>query len=88
MGYQIQRLKVEEEILLRKEKAYILEEATLKNPQRIDEIARTELGMMPIQPNQLITSQVPDMRRDGPTIIAMAAATVATVETRKPAARN
>ena len=88
MGYQIQRLKVEEEILLRKEKAYILEEATLKNPQRIDEIARTELGMMPIQPNQLITSQVPDMRRDGPTIIAMAAATVATVETRKPAASN
>lgn len=88
MGYQIQRLKVEEETLLRREKAYILEEATLKSPQRIDEIARTDLGMMPIQPNQLITSQVPSTKQDGPTIIAMAAAAAPSVETRKPAASN
>jgi cell division protein FtsL len=84
MGYQVQRLRVEEETLLLKEKAYILEEATLKSPQRIDEIARTDLGMMPIQPNQLITSQVRDLQQDGATIIAMAAATSASVEPRKP----
>jgi cell division protein FtsL len=62
-GYEIQRLFAEEESLLRTQRALILEEETLRNPERIDTIARSDLGMVPLRPNQLITPQSRNTRR-------------------------
>ncbi len=59
-GYEIQKLFAQEESLLRTQKALILEEETLRNPQRIDIIARGELGMAPLRPNQLIPLRLRD----------------------------
>jgi cell division protein FtsL len=53
-GYEIQTLAAQEESLLRTQIALILEEETLRNPQRIDIIARSELGMKTLHPNQVI----------------------------------
>lgn len=61
MGYEIQRLQALEESLLRSHKALILEEETLKNPQRIDELAREVLGMSPLRPQQILPQPVPDI---------------------------
>jgi cell division protein FtsL len=59
-GYEIQKLFAQEESLLRTQKALILEEETLRNPKRIDIIARNELGMSPLRPNQVIPLRVRD----------------------------
>lgn len=59
-GYEIQKLFAQEESLLRNQKALILEEETLRNPQRIDIIARNELGMSPLRPNQVIPMRLRD----------------------------
>jgi len=59
-GYELQNLSAQEESLLRAHKALILEEETLRNPQRIDLIARGELRMAPLRPNQLIQSRLWD----------------------------
>jgi cell division protein FtsL len=59
-GYEIQGLVAQEESLLRTRKALILEEETLRNPQRIDIIARIELGMAPLRPNQVIPLRLRD----------------------------
>jgi len=53
-GYESQKLFTAEESLLHIQNKLILEEETLTNPQRIDIIARQELGMIPLRPNQLI----------------------------------
>jgi cell division protein FtsL len=54
-GYQIQELATEEQALMRTQVNLILEEQTLKDPERIDAIARKELGMAPIRVSQLIS---------------------------------
>lgn len=71
-GYQIQGLFAEEESLMRTRRALILEEETLRNPERIDAIARSELGMVLLRPNQLISPQSGDIRRALSNEIAMA----------------
>ena len=53
-GYESQKLAALEDSLKRKQKQLILEEATLRNPERIDTLARTELNMAPLHPNQII----------------------------------
>jgi cell division protein FtsL len=53
-GYESQKLFMEEGLLLRTQKRLILEEETLRNPERIDIIARNDLGMAPLHPNQLM----------------------------------
>jgi cell division protein FtsL len=53
-GYESQVLFAEEESLLRIQKRLILEEETLKSPERIDIIARNDLGMAPLRPAQLL----------------------------------
>ena len=53
-GYESQNLFAEEESLLRIQKSLILEEETLRSPERIDIIARNDLGMTPLRPAQLI----------------------------------
>jgi cell division protein FtsL len=53
-GYESQNFFAEEESLLRIQKRLVLEEETLKNPERIDIIARNDLGMTPLRPAQLV----------------------------------
>jgi len=71
-GYEIQDLFEQEKSLLRTQKTLILEEETLRNPQRIDIIARSELGMIPLRPNQIIPPQMQDVARSIPNEMAMA----------------
>jgi cell division protein FtsL len=71
-GYEIQSLVQVEDSLLRTQKRLILEEETLGNPQRIDDIARNELGMNPLHPNQLILPPTQEVRHDSSGTIAMA----------------
>jgi cell division protein FtsL len=59
-GYESQNLFAIEESLQRAQKRLTLEEETLRNPERIDSIARNDLGMAPLRPNQLILLQLGD----------------------------
>jgi cell division protein FtsL len=70
-GYESQNLFVAEESLLRNQKGLILEEEMLRDPGRIDSIARNELGMTPLRPNQFIVP-TPDTERDLYNTMAMA----------------
>jgi cell division protein FtsL len=70
-GYESQNLFVAEESLLRNQKGLILEEKMLEDPGRIDGIARNELGMTPLRPNQFIVP-TPDTERDLNNTMAMA----------------
>jgi cell division protein FtsL len=72
IGYESQTLFVQEESLLRAQKRLILEEATLRDPERIDIIARNELGMSPLRPNQLILAQPQELERGTSDKLAMA----------------
>jgi len=71
-GYEGQSLFTVEESLVRAQKRLILEEETLRNPERIDTIARNDLRMTPLRPNQLILPQIQDMERSASTAMAMA----------------
>jgi len=71
-GYQGQNLFTEEELLLRAEKRLVLEEEMLRNPERIDVIARNDLGMTPLHPRQLIMPQHADVDASLTNAMAMA----------------
>ncbi len=71
-GYENQNLFAVEESLLRTQKRLILEEETLRNPERIDVIARSDLGMAPLRPGQLILPQLQDVEHSTSNVIAMA----------------
>ncbi len=71
-GYESQSLFAEEESLQRMQRKLILEEEILRNPERIDFIARNRLGMSLLRPNQLIIPQVQDVDRNAPNAMAMA----------------
>jgi cell division protein FtsL len=70
-GYESQNLFVAEESLLRVQKRLALEEETLRDPGRIDGIARNTLGMTPLRPNQFILPQ-PYVERGPSNTLAMA----------------
>ncbi len=63
IGYENQSLFAEQESLLRTHKKLMLEEEMLSNPERIDLIARIDLGMTPLRPNQLMIRQTQDTER-------------------------
>ena len=71
IGYESQKLLMAEESLLRTRQNLILEEETLKNPERIDIIARNELGMIPLRPNQLIPPEFLDAEKSFSNTLAM-----------------
>jgi cell division protein FtsL len=54
-GYQIEEAKKKKEQLSEAGRQLRLERASLRNPQRIDSLARGELGMVLPQPGQLVT---------------------------------
>lgn len=64
-GYEIQRLCEIEESLLKMEEKLILTEETLTNPERIERIATSDLGMTKLRPNQLI---MPPLEAENPGI--------------------
>ena len=53
-GYLIQQLKNEQAEKVERNHALKVEFASLNDPQRIDSIARSELGLVPPLPNQII----------------------------------
>ncbi len=87
MGYANQQLKETEETLIRIRNGLILDEETLKQPQRIDLIARSMLAMEPLQPNQLMTG-FRDIEAGKPAALALANANRARVQPRRPSANN
>lgn len=72
MGYEIQRLQEQQAALERARSALILQEQTLKYPERLEQIAREELGMSPVRLSQMLPQGIPDTGSDGSTTIAMA----------------
>jgi len=52
-GYRVEELKKEHEVLVEQSRQLQVEEAGLRNPQRIDSIARTRLGMSKPLPEQV-----------------------------------
>ena len=53
-GYQIEQLKADYSTLVGQNHTYRLEQAALADPHRIDTMARTQLGMVTPDPQQLI----------------------------------
>ncbi len=88
LGYQEQSLNAQEEELLRVQKNLILEEQTLKNPERIDSIAQNELGMVRMRANQLVSPALQDLEIGSQTSLALAAAPSASPNSGKPSASN
>ena len=78
-GYESQNLFAAEESLLRTQKQLMLEEEALKNPERIDTIARNELGMTPLHPNQVLPPKIQDMERGPSNQMAMTSAQAASL---------
>ena len=70
-GYQNQQLVAEEKILVRESGHLILEEQTLKNPARIDAMAR-DLGLIYVQANQRISIPTRDTGAAGSYLLALA----------------
>ncbi len=83
MGYTQQQLQAQEESLLREQRKLILEEQTLKNPERVDAIARAELGMTPLRASQLLTPQLQNVESIGPNTLALASPSHSSAEIRK-----
>jgi len=73
MGYENQRLQEAEQDLLRREKLLLLEVETLKDPERIDSIARDVLGMTPLQARQILPPARPDPAKAAEGSLAMVA---------------
>ncbi len=88
LGYEDQQLRAAEETLRRAERNLILEEETLKNPNRIDSIARNELAMTPLRPNQIMAPPVQDIGPAKATDLALANTQVSSAEPRKSSDTN
>ena len=71
-GYESQRLSGVEVAQSRLQKSLMLEEATLTSPEKIDTIARGQLGMNVVRPSQFILPQQQDMEPGLVNSMAMA----------------
>jgi cell division protein FtsL len=88
IGYEGQQLQTREQALLRAQKALILEEETLKDPHRIDAVARNVLGMTPLRPHQLLSQTDNVLELNAPTRLALAGNTATGAEPRKAGLTN
>ncbi len=79
-GYESQSLFAEEESLLRTHQGLVLEEEVLKNPGRIDAIARDELGMVPLHPYQVLLPKIQEAERGSIDQMAMTDAEAASLK--------
>jgi cell division protein FtsL len=53
-GYQVEEIKAQRDAMEEWNRQLSLEQASLADPQRIDKLARRELGLAPPQPQQVI----------------------------------
>jgi cell division protein FtsL len=58
-GYRLSRLQAEGRELEREHHRLMLERATLTNPQRLEELARSELSMAPPSPSDIHSVSAP-----------------------------
>jgi cell division protein FtsL len=70
-GYESQSLFAEEESLMRTHQSLVLDKEVLRNPERIDTIARNDLGMAPLRPYQIILSKIQEPERSVSNELAM-----------------
>ena len=54
LGYQLQQLHTQEQELLNIRRQIIIEEQALTNPEKINAMAYADLGMLRLQPDQII----------------------------------
>jgi len=87
LGYQVQSLKEQEVALQRMQNNLIAEEETLKSPERIDRIARNDLGMERLAPYQRLVPGLLDAGAQ-PEVLALANSHPETVPLRRPSSNN
>lgn len=58
-GYKLSRLQNEQRTLARENSKLRLELATLKSPGRLEQLARTKLGMAPPHPGSVLSTSSP-----------------------------
>ncbi len=86
IGYEEQQLSAEEQALRKIEEGLNLEEQTLMSPDRIDAIARNELGMQSLRASQVMTPAGADGGQgESASALALASAPVALASSRKTA---
>jgi cell division protein FtsL len=86
-GYESQSLSAAEKSLKSTQQRLKAEEAWLTSPEQIDIIARSELGMTTVRPNQIILPQQQDMEPGLSNALAMADSEVSALKisaTRTP----
>ena len=83
IGYETQQLQTLEESLARAERALTLEETTLKDPARIEDVAHS-LGLSPVRANQLVASHP----APPPDVIALAGDDTAAAAAKKVSDAN
>src|SRR5579862_5395400 len=69
-GYKIEALKSQRDGLVEMNRALSLEEASLRNPERIDRMAR-ELGLQSPQAGQVIRMDVAEPLASGPVVASL-----------------
>jgi cell division protein FtsL len=87
-GYCEQALQEKETKLLHAENLLAVEEQTLKNLDRIDSIARNDLGMLPALPGQVLAPQYQDIEPRAGTVLAMAGTAQNSPESKRLSATN
>jgi cell division protein FtsL len=88
LGYSLQQSKEMEESLVRVQNSLILEEETLKCPERIDFIARNDLAMEPLGPYQRVVPRFREIGADLPASLVLADIRRTDTQLRRPAAHN
>lgn len=68
--YTIADLKGRRDTLLETNRKLVLEEASLRNPERIDSIARQQLGLAPPLEGQVVQMEAPLAPADGAVVVA------------------
>lgn len=69
-GYTIEQLKSRREALIESNRQLRLEEASLRSPERIDAIARANLGLETPRPGQVLSLEDSPPATDGTVVVA------------------
>jgi len=77
-GYKIEALKIQRESLLEMNRAYRLEEASLRSPDRIDQLAR-QYGMQPPRAGQIVRMDSTLPESDNPVMASAASVSVVSI---------
>ena len=70
-GYMIQELTKKEEALTRERAKLIVKVEELQRPERIDRVARLQLGMTPLRPEQVLAPQTRYYKLSDGSIMAL-----------------